>query len=757
MRPRGILKAFALECLIIFGLLVFSRGFLPPTRTKLGYSTQLPDVEPKFQRVIFMVVDAMRSDLVYSETKSHMPNTHKLIRDGFSYVFTAFSDPPTVTLPRIKGLTTGASPNFLDAVINIAESDSASTLQNQDSWIHQLKAHNKTLNMFGDDTWLKLFPDTFDHFEGTSSFYVADFTEVDNNVTRHLPSQLSRETSAYSNKWDALVLHYLGLDHIGHKGGPDSVHMPQKLEEMDKIVKDIFDSLDDSTLLVLAGDHGMNEVGNHGGASNGETSAALAFFSKRFRNNAAAPLPNSEDYSYYSRVYQIDLVPTLSILLGLPIPKNSLGVFIEDLLPLWESESEKKSIIKMNGRHLDLDMKNGETWEDLRVQQKHLIRTSSQHIIDYMIAGVAILAISTILSGFAVFTEFRSLCPSATIRDLVLLSQWLILPLLYFIGMFGSSTVEEEHYIWYWGLSSLLGLLAIYLPAFTEKYKVAILLTCFRVIRGWRSAGQKWASLNGSVELLKIYPHAAWVLIGIAFISITVTGSRQRLKSLLFTAPAAILVLIYKCCSVNFPLSLPWMIKLARASYGMSLVASILGDTKLQGMLLLFFMQTRIENIPLWVAFLIGRQTLIKLGTNTASSSTKSNSEAVLTFISLLALCFEYAVFFAVGGSNSLATIDLSNAYNGVSGYNIPLVSILTYLGNWAPSLFWALTLTEVPASRVPRAWFYSIACTGVTLACLLLRQHLFIWTVFSPKLLYVGAWLLFHEVIVTNFTTLLS
>lgn len=34
-------------------------------------------------------------------------------------------------------------------------------------------------------------------------------------------------------------------------------------------------------------------------------------------------------------VLQIDLVPTISLLFGLPIPKNSLGVVIEDVLNLF--------------------------------------------------------------------------------------------------------------------------------------------------------------------------------------------------------------------------------------------------------------------------------------------------------------------------------------------------------------------------------------------------------------------------------------
>ena len=37
---------------------------------------------------------------------------------------------------------------------------------------------------------------------------------MDNNVTRHLDDELHRKD------WDVLILHYLGLDHIGHLGGP---------------------------------------------------------------------------------------------------------------------------------------------------------------------------------------------------------------------------------------------------------------------------------------------------------------------------------------------------------------------------------------------------------------------------------------------------------------------------------------------------------------------------------------------------------
>ena len=57
--------------------------------------------------------------------------------------------------------------------------------------------------------------------------------EVDDNVTRHLSSELSKED------WRIMVLHYLGLDHIGHVEGPHSLLVRPKLQEMDHIVKRI--------------------------------------------------------------------------------------------------------------------------------------------------------------------------------------------------------------------------------------------------------------------------------------------------------------------------------------------------------------------------------------------------------------------------------------------------------------------------------------------------------------------------------------
>ncbi|KAJ8613082.1 hypothetical protein MRB53_037134 [Persea americana] len=102
--------------------------------------------------------------------------------------------------------------------------------------------------------------------------------------------------------------------------------MSAKLSQMDKLVRDIIDLLDENTLLVVMGDHGMDTQGNHGGESWDELQAALFMYSKRKHFGYTSPQSMIPPRTARSMaVNQIDLVPTLALMLGLPIPFNNLG------------------------------------------------------------------------------------------------------------------------------------------------------------------------------------------------------------------------------------------------------------------------------------------------------------------------------------------------------------------------------------------------------------------------------------------------
>lgn len=119
--------------------------------------------------------------------------------------------------------------------------------------------------------------------------------------------------------------------------------MLPKQREMDSIVKEIYTAFESApqlqeSLLVLCGDHGMTNGGNHGGSAPGETSPAMLFISpklERLDAKRGSPTEPKQDFEYYTVIEQSDVVPTLAGLLGFPVPLNNLGVFIPDFLPLW--------------------------------------------------------------------------------------------------------------------------------------------------------------------------------------------------------------------------------------------------------------------------------------------------------------------------------------------------------------------------------------------------------------------------------------
>lgn len=76
-------------------------------------------------------------------------------------------------MPRIKALMTGSIPGFVDVIFN-----SVSSSFQGDSLPLQLVSAGKKIVFFGDDTWLKLFPGHFLRSDGTTSFFVTDYTEV---------------------------------------------------------------------------------------------------------------------------------------------------------------------------------------------------------------------------------------------------------------------------------------------------------------------------------------------------------------------------------------------------------------------------------------------------------------------------------------------------------------------------------------------------------------------------------------------------
>ncbi|EDN92877.1 hypothetical protein SS1G_08742 [Sclerotinia sclerotiorum 1980 UF-70] len=333
------------------GIYYFTKGFLltrlvleesstcaePPIARTVDYKgAGTPEGgcwHPKtFDRAVVVIVDALRYDFAVPFAGDDSQAFHNALPFLYetarrephnAFLLPFIADPPTTTLQRLKGLTTGTLPTFVDAGSNFA-----GTAIEEDNLLGQLKDAGKKIVHLGDDTWTALFPGYFEPniSRAYDSLNVWDLHTVDNGVTEHIMPLLENEKKA---DWDVMFAHYLGVDHAGHRYGPNHPAMTSKLQQMDIMIRGLVDKLDDDTLLVIMGDHGMDGKGDHGGESDDEVEAALWMYSKKGIFGRTDPTFVTPPQNAKTRpVNQIDLVPTLALLLGcqfLSITSESLS------------------------------------------------------------------------------------------------------------------------------------------------------------------------------------------------------------------------------------------------------------------------------------------------------------------------------------------------------------------------------------------------------------------------------------------------
>ncbi|KAG8644427.1 hypothetical protein MANES_11G127500v8 [Manihot esculenta] len=310
--------------------------------------------KPAVDRLVIIVLDALRFDFVapstfFPEKKPWMDKLPVLQRLAFKQgssarIFKAIADPPTTSLQRLKGLTTGGLPTFID----VGNSFGAPAIV-EDNFIHQLVINGKRVVMMGDDTWVQLFPHHFNKSYPYPSFNVKDLHTVDNGCIDHLFPSL------YQEDWDVLIAHFLGVDHAGHIFGVDSVQMIEKLEQYNLLLEKVIKVLEsqsgpggihENTLLIVMGDHGQTLNGDHGGGSAEEVETSI--FAMSFKQPPVSIPPELDTSSCEqdldgrkmctSSIQQLDFAVTVSALLGVSFPFGSIGRVNPELYALGASK-----------------------------------------------------------------------------------------------------------------------------------------------------------------------------------------------------------------------------------------------------------------------------------------------------------------------------------------------------------------------------------------------------------------------------------
>jgi len=339
-------KAFTL-IITIFALLSFYAIFhsLYQTQLKFDDTSDLHPIQnnnaswfkPKV-KVVMVFIDSFRFDyLLNFKNIDHDPalKHNKLTRFNMAFhnhpdrfvVFRALADTPTMTTLRIPSLMTGNIPKMGD-ILNAFGASPAE----EDSIPRQLYRQNRTSYFTGNPLIKEFFPKYFEFDQNVTHLNMTDW-RVD-EASHNFTNQKLEE-----NNFDFLAAHLERLDHMGHHWGLDSSRVFHAIEDVDRFLVNIMRNIDDHTMLLFAGDHGMTKSGTHGDGSAQETDTAIvAYYKKGFmkykhRKNGQIEAIMKSIHETDDQIHQKDLAPTLAMLMGLPIPFSSMGQILNDLYP----------------------------------------------------------------------------------------------------------------------------------------------------------------------------------------------------------------------------------------------------------------------------------------------------------------------------------------------------------------------------------------------------------------------------------------
>jgi ethanolaminephosphotransferase len=540
----------------------------------------------------------------------------------------------------------------------------------------------------------------------------------------------------------------------------------------------------------------MNEAGNHGGSDPGETEATLLFASPKFRTMSARKeyecptLPTEGTlYNFYDQVEQQDLVPMLSGLMGLPIPRNSIGKVSSELRGVFQDDEAYVSLLEQNAHqlwdlidavlgHEDLHSdeetrhnrsliddaaqlscrasintvnkltcqlrfaeqltersKQTKRWDDSRAAYEEFLAHAQHALIDgnrsfsvfHMAAGIATCALALLICLYSIGSSWPSGMTIAIFTSIAA---------CYGITLLGSTSERSEQSFWY--LSSSVWIVFLTARAMSrcksELARPRIVKACVKNLV-LHCIAVCWTRLGPMIDRVVFSQHITlkWstMLVVYSWNSIdifrhTFGGIVTRSTAVSWTTPLVTAALIFKVsCEQEHAhkIALPFvsdrtflfrtlLVLTALAALGVCILVArrnSSADTRLAAqhstlserlhrLLTLFLItQSRAENMPL---FLVLEHQRIALQTLFQHETLAHPGPAPIdAAISVLTLSHNF--FFSSGGSNSISSIDLSNAYNGITDYNVSTVGVLLFAANWTGPIWWCSAACDlVPRDR---------------------------------------------------------
>lgn len=570
-----------------------------------------------------------------------------------------------------------------------------------------------------------------------------------------------------------MILHYLGLDHIGHVFGPYSKLIPEKLKEMDGIIQTVYENTKKwhkKTAILITGDHGMKDSGGHGGSSFAETHVPFIILNEKCTGGF---------------IEQVDIAPTLSLLLGIDIPSDNVGKLPESFVNTLQVDfrnyfllynslilhcNEFQEILNSAKQFHYNFLKNANIADGLKASQLYyeyltkssevLIHTSIEQDMKLLVVCLlfVIFCFFKILNHQKQFVDllliFSLLCSSFFYFDfsilliLVLIAYLLlqficknyknmnsnvifvVFSLIHVFSFTSSSFIEEEHYVWYFFLTTFFVYKSfLNSDSFFSFCNFFVAAVFFRFLRSLNQTGDKWALLPDTAHWFLEEENYFYLQLfyGLSLLLVFVCCFLQTKSVIINSLNVIILINIYfykNFYSKNVLFGrLIWIIIVLN-----TIIGFYKGNTFINSWLLITSLLLREYNVILVPACIFLSKIINKKQKNPFSKT-------------VLHYWLGNALYFCQGHSNSLASVDIAVGYIGLESY-VPLFVIIQVLCHtYAMPVLAHLLLLENCKKHKEKCWFVLITLRMlclifVSLITLIHRNHLFIWSVFAPKLL---------------------
>ena len=319
-------------------------------------------------RVVYMIIDGMRSDAVTSSPalSSFLTSLqpHVAVRSSLSQV-------PSMSHPNWLTLGTGVSTSLHGQVGN----DDVVEVGWSSVWLEALKA-NAPNGVAGAYTWLRLFWSHLTPFTGdgtVTGFGIPDpvYTRggseaavdaaYNSNFHRAIQSRSWRYDMQALFDYEMFVAYYSDVDGESHAFGPHSPQTQRAIADKTAYIQEAIAAIEAvdrinaangvhfRTTYVITADHGHIDVGGHGGDAQVIRSIPLIFYANHSYLSAGSPTSNSTaGYSSplppppasYSPS-NVDIATTVAALAGVRVPRESEGLFVSDVLGVLIGAGER--------------------------------------------------------------------------------------------------------------------------------------------------------------------------------------------------------------------------------------------------------------------------------------------------------------------------------------------------------------------------------------------------------------------------------